>query len=92
MNARDELVDVTVCVHVHAQTRVGVEVFENPGRAPFVTLQLGELPGAASLFLRDEDAANALVAAVGEARAKLVGALTRAKQEAAGQRELPVAC
>lgn len=92
MNARNERVDVTVNVHLHEQSPVTVEVFETAEHGPFVTVQLGDLPGTVSLYLRDEDAINALAAAVGQARAKLVGAQTRVKNEAAGQRELPVAC
>jgi hypothetical protein len=87
MSGENGATHVRVCVHVQPETALTVKAFDS-----FVTLDVGELPGAVSLFLRDEDDVNRLAAAVGEARAKLVGALTRAKQEAAGQPELPVAC
>lgn len=83
---------MTLGVHIRPETSIGVEVYEATGvRGAFVTVAIGELPAEVSLFLRNEDEANRLVQAVGEARARLVGAQTRAKRaEQPEQPELPV--
>lgn len=81
---------MTLGVHVRNKTSMGVEVFDAREHAgPFVTVQIGDTPSSVSLFVRDEDDLNRLLTAVGEARAKLAGAITRAKRDKATQPELP---
>lgn len=82
---------VSVEMHVYPGTGVLVKTFDAAAeqREPFVVLQVGAAEGRVAFFVTDEEALNALASAVGEARAKLVGAITRAKTEQAGQQELP---
>lgn len=76
-----------------ADTPMKVTVFtgEHTGKV-LASIEIGDVGHGISLLVSDEETVNALACVIGEARAKLVAAVTRAKQEAAGQPELPVAC
>ncbi|MQA78105.1 MAG: hypothetical protein GEV10_06450 [Streptosporangiales bacterium] len=89
MTARRRELAVTTNVHLRAGMPFGVTAFDaNDRRGPFVSVDLGDGLTTVSLFIEDEDTANRLIAVAGEARAKLVGAMTRARQAESGQPEL----
>lgn len=58
---------------------------------PFVSIVIGEGGHGVTLIASDEETLNALAIAIGQARAKLVGAITRAKRPDAKHGELSAA-
>lgn len=83
---------LTVGVHVRPATSLAVETYEaTDRRGPFVVVQVGEDGNEVTFFVREEETLNRLLDVIGEARAKLAGAITRAKHTEQGQPELPVA-
>lgn len=88
----DEDAYTTIGVLPDEDTVLKVRVQVTKGGAVLASVHIGDGRATTHVTVSDEATLNRLIAAFGEARAKFVGAQTRAQQEAAGQAELPVAC
>ena len=76
----------SVSVLPKVDTSVSVRVSD--GVAPHVSIVIGDGGQGVTVIATEEETLNTLLAAVGEARAKLVGAIGRAKRQDEAQREL----
>ena len=80
----------SVSVHPRVDTSMGVRVVEASEQSEgFVSLVIGDSGHGVTILVTDEETINALAVLVGQARAKLVGVITRAKRAHAEQAEQP---